>query len=453
MLSPSERPKRYRLTSWSMILLSFSGVIAIGTLLLLLPFTHRGDLSFLDALFTATSAVCVTGLIVKDTPNDFTFWGQLIILILIQIGGLGYMTYVSFFSAALGYRTDLRQQQSVSEMLGFSSISDLLEFTKKVVMITFLFELVGWVLLTIFFKLNGYGFLRSLWFGLFHSISAFNNAGFSLFSNSLMNFVSSPFLNLVITALIIIGGIGFVVLEELSQIFRGKRRYITVHTRLVLISTASLLIIGFLFFLFNEWSNPRTLGELSLSGKLLGAWFHSVTPRTAGFNTLDVASLSLESKFFTIILMLIGGAPGGTAGGIKVTTFVVVLLASIAAFSNSEDVVVFSRRLPSQAILRALLLMGLSVIWIGVVTVILIHLEKRSLMDILFEVVSAYGTVGLSVGDGGARSLSALFSPLSKLLIIITMFTGRIGIMTFGLALLSKPKRRTKYLEAKVIVG
>ncbi len=453
MFSPSERPKRYRLTSWSMILLSFSGVIAIGTLLLLLPFTHRGDLSFLDALFTATSAVCVTGLIVKDTPNDFTFWGQLIILILIQIGGLGYMTYVSFFSAALGYRTDLRQQQSVSEMLGFSSISDLLEFTKKVVMITFLFELVGWMLLTIFFKLNGYGFLRSLWLGLFHSISAFNNAGFSLFSNSLMNFISSPFLNLVVTALIIIGGIGFVVLEELSQILRGKRRYITVHTRLVLISTASLLIIGFLFFLFNEWSNPRTLGELSLSGKLLGAWFHSVTPRTAGFNTLDVASLSLESKFFTIILMLIGGAPGGTAGGIKVTTFVVVLLASIAAFSNSEDVVVFSRRLPSQAILRALLLMGLSVIWIGVVTVLLIHLEKRSLMDILFEVVSAYGTVGLSVGDGGARSLSALFTPLSKLLIIITMFTGRIGIMTFGLALLSKPKKRTKYLEAKVIVG
>ncbi len=450
-------------TPWKLIPLSFLIVILIGSFILYLPPFHNGHLSYIDSLFTATSAVCVTGLIVKDTPVDFTIWGQLIILLMIKLGGLGYMTYATFFSLLLGQRAGLIQQRTVSQMLGYSNLSDMLSFVRRVLIISSLLELLGTVGLFIPFSFR-WSIPRALYLAIFHSISAFNNAGFSLFSDSLSGFVDSFSVNVIITVLIIIGGIGFIVLEELREALsetdqisvRAVLRSLSVHSKLVICTTTVLLFLGTVLIAIFEWDNQATLKELSLIGKLLASWFHSVTPRTAGFNTLNVGAFKPETKLLTMLLMFIGGAPGGTAGGVKVTTFALVLLASLASLSNQERVVVFKREIPVDIVFKALLLMGISVAWITAVTIIISHFEGGhgvNTLDLVFEVVSAYGTVGLSVGDGGSRSLSALFSLPSKLLIILTMFAGRVGIMTLGLALLSKPPSRIRYPQARVLIG
>lgn len=444
---------KFHLNLWQIILISFLGVILTGTLFLLLPVSHNGPLSFMDALFTSTSAVCVTGLNVKDTPNDFTLWGQIIILLLIHVGGLGYMTYVTFFTYLLGFSPGLEAQKSVSQMFGYTALSDLKIFIKRIFILSLMIEATGTIILFCRFIFD-MPFWQAVFFALFHSISAFNNAGFSLFSANLINYVNDPIISFIIPLLIVVGGIGFIVIDELIEYFKHKKNYLSTHFKIAFVTTAILIIGGFLFILLFEYSNELTLGKLPLHGKIFSAWFQSITPRTAGFNTISMADLYSPTRYLIIFLMFVGGSPGGTAGGIKTVTFAIITLTLLASLFNKEKVIVFNRYISSKIIFKSFLLSTITLLWIGLITLIIANIElSYNLGDILFEVVSAYGTVGLSVGDGKYCSLSALFTDISKFNIVLTMFVGRIGVYTLILSLLLSKPQHLKYPEAKVLIG
>ncbi|MBN2898114.1 MAG: Trk family potassium uptake protein, partial [Clostridia bacterium] len=319
--------RRKELRPGQVLGLGFALIILIGALLLALPIASRDghSIGLVNALFTATSAVCVTGLVVVDTGTYWTMFGKGIILLLIQIGGLGFMTMATAGAFIMGRRIGLRNRLIMQEALNQMSLSGVVRLTKYVIMTTFAIEGVGALLLSFRF-IPEFGLRRGIVFSLFHSISAFCNAGFDIMGNytSLTAFVSDPWVNIVIMGLILIGGIGFSVIIDVA---RNKRyRKLSVHSKLVLVTSGILLLIGFVLFLAIEWNNPATLGELSLSGKVLGAAFQSVTPRTAGFNTIPIDQLETPSKLITMVLMFVGGSPGSTAGGIKTTTLGIIVL-------------------------------------------------------------------------------------------------------------------------------
>ena len=439
--------------------LGFAIVILIGAFLLTLPVStaSRKGTPFIDALYTSTSAVCVTGLIVLDTPEFFSRVGQVIILLLIQIGGLGYMTMASMIALTMGRRISLRERILLRDSLSQLTMEGLIRFVKRVLWITFIVEALGAILLTFHF-LSHYPLRQALFAGIFHSVSAFCNAGFSVFSTNLQAYVADPLVNLVITSNIILGGIGYLVIVDLyehSRSLNKSRLHLSLHTKLALTITGFLIVAGTIFIYLFESQNSQTLGPLPFSRQILASYFHAVTPRTAGYNTLRVGSMTQACLFFTIFLMFVGASPGGTGGGIKTTTFGTLVATTWSNLRGRKDVNLFRRRISPESIDKAFILTFLSLLLIASFSILLLVIEKQPLLPVLFEEVSAFGTVGLSSGaPGSVCSLSAIFSSWGKLLIILTMFAGRVGPITVGAAVLFRePQGQFRYVEEKVLVG
>ncbi|WP_338786925.1 TrkH family potassium uptake protein [Metabacillus sp. FJAT-53654] len=430
--------------------LGFLCLIGLGTLLLMLPFAtkDRHHLSFIDALFEATSAVCVTGLVVVDTETTFTLFGQIVLMVLIQVGGLGFMTFGIIIAIVLGKNIGLKGRLMIQESLNQLYIEGMVRLVKFVVGFTFIIEGIGAVILAIRWS-HDFGFPKSLFYGLFHSISAFNNAGFDLMGEfrSITGYVGDPTIILTLSSLFIIGGIGYFVILD---IFKKKSwKKLSLHTKLVLLMTLILNLLGTVLIFTLEYNNPGTLGGLSsLKDKVLGAYFHGVVPRTAGFNTLNLPELTLSSQFVTILLMFIGGGSGGTAGGIKVTTFFILILAVWTVLKRKEDVNIMNRRIPKDLIFRAFSITVYSTAVVFLILFILTITENAPLNVLLFEVVSAFGTVGMSLG------LTPELSTPGKVIISLLMFIGRVGPLTLAFALAKENKKLPfKYVEEKIMIG
>ncbi|AUZ88275.1 ATPase [Arthrobacter agilis] len=419
------------------IVLGFAGAVLIGTALLMLPTSKvgPGSATFLEALFTATSAVCVTGLIVVDTPVYWTGSGHVIILALIQVGGFGIMSFASLLGVLLARRMGLRSRISAAaetKSVGFGDVRGVL---LGVLRITLIVEVLTAVVLAARFLLGyGYGVGEAVWLGVFHSISSFNNAGFALFSDNLIGFAGDPWICLPICAAVIIGGLGFPVLFELRRHFRYPRTW-HVNTKLVLTGTVILLVLGTVFITAVEWSNPATLGALRPEERLLAGFFQSTMTRTAGFNSVDFAQLNPVTLLAMDVLMFIGGGPAGTAGGLKITTFGVLLFILYTEISGGNAVNIFGKRLPRSVHRQAISIVLLAVGLVISATMFLMLITDFGLDRILFEVISAFATVGLSTG------ITAGIPPAGQVVLILVMFAGRLGPVTLAtaLALRSKP--------------
>lgn len=416
----------------------------------MLPFAHNGELRFIDALFTSTSAVCVTGLIVKDTPVDFTLYGHVVIALLIQIGGLGYMTAVTFMAVMRRKKLGHRDRLILQESLNHPGLDGLVRFLKIVFASIFIIELIGMVVLTLRFWVD-MPLAKAVWFGIFHAVSAFNNAGFSLFSDNMMGYRGDVVINLTIPILIILGGLGYLVLTELYHYRKKKILRLSTHTKIVLWMSAILTVLGMALLLSLEWNH--SFAEMPWYDKIMAAWFASVNYRTAGFNTIDLSTLTDANLFFATFFMMTGGAPGGTAGGIKITAVALALIGVWYTLRGDTHVHLFRRSIPEYQINKSYAIIFIASIYVVVSTVLLSEIEKLPFLRTLFEACSAFGTVGLSTGNGGVLSYSALFSDWGKVNIIILMFMGRIGVFAFTVVIVGKAvQSRIKYAEGKVVL-
>jgi len=432
--------------------MSFVILIGIGAFMLMLPFAHNGQLSLVDALFTATSAVCVTGLIVKDTPVDFTSFGHVIILSLIQIGGIGYMTAVTFMALMRRKKLTYRDRLILKESLNYPGMSGIFRFLKIVFASIIIIEVVGAIILSLRFWAD-MPFGKALWFGFFHSISAFNNAGFSLFSDNMMGFRGDLIINITIPLLIIIGGLGYLVLLELYNYRKKSLTRLSTHTKLVLWTSGLLILSGMAIILSLEWNNPKSFGSMDAWDKILAAWFASVNYRTAGFNSIDFSTFKDSDLFFGTIFMIVGGSPGGTAGGIKTTVLALSIIGVWFTLRGQNNPHIFRRSLMPYQINKAYAIIFIASFYVLISTVILNESEKLHFVRTLFETCSAFGTVGVSTGNGGVLSYSALFSDLGKVNIIFLMLMGRIGVFAFTVVIVGKAiQTRIKYAEGKVII-
>ncbi len=427
----------------SVIFLGYIILSIVGGLFLYLPISHSGDLSLIDALFTSTSALCVTGLIVVDTATKYTPFGKSVILVLILIGGLGYMTITAFILYATKTKGSLYARKLVVETLGTGRLGEIISFASNIVKFSLIVQLLAVPILLISFTKDR-GFLEALFNSVFHSISAFNNAGFSTFSRNLMDYSEDPVVNLTIIFLILFGGIGFKVWMDIAE----KR--LSLHSKLALSTTLILIILPFLFFYtFEEQTR----------GNILRSLFASVTPRTAGFNTVDYSRFSEVSLFLSITLMFVGGSPGSTAGGIKTVTLALVLLWVINTLRGNRNVVAFKREIPQEAIVRAFqtLVLSIVIIWIWIIVLSLSErniVEKVGILNLSFEVISAFSTVGLSTGSITTSnvSLSADFSPLGKFMIMSAMLIGRAGYLVFVTSLITQRRLNYRFVKGEVFV-
>lgn len=440
--------KRLTLSPPQILVLGFASIIVVGAVLLTLPgFTASGSRTdFLTALFTATSAVCVTGLVVVDTGTHWTIPGQILIMLLVQIGGLGFMTMAMIFFIIMGKKIGLKKRLIIQESLNQISVEGVVRLVKSILLFALVTELLAAAILAARWSID-MGPSKGVWFGLFHAVTAFNNAGFDLFGEfrSLSPYKEDPVVNLVATSLIIIGGLGFSVVYDLWKNGRKKRR-LSVHTRLVISTTMILLAIGVLLFIALEWN--CAIKGLSLKGKLLVSYFQGVTVRTAGFNTVDLTALRSTTLFLFIILMFIGASPGSTGGGIKTTTFSLLFLAARSISSGREDIEVYHKRIPFNQVYKAVTIFLLALFWVVMVAMILTITEKADFLTILFETVSAFGTVGLSM------NFTPNLTDIGRVLIALTMFLGRLGPMTVAFALAQKGTgSKIRYPEEKIIVG
>ncbi len=437
--------------------LGFLAVILIGTLLLMLPLSSSAGTwtGPITALFTATSAVCVTGLIVVDTGSHFSFWGQLAIALLIQIGGLGYMASSTFLILLVRRRFDVRQKFAIQETFDGSPLQGSRNLIRSIVAMTVVFELTGiFALLKVF--VPEFGFYGGLWQAIFHSVSAWNNAGFSLFADSLTRYQHSWTIHLIIPALIILGGIGYqVIIEIYFWILKHLRHYPgrfdwSLNFKVVTSMTLTLLGLGTVAFFFTEFHNAATLGSLQSGEKLAAAWFQSVTTRTAGFNTIDISQLGDTALFITMALMLVGASPSGTGGGMKTTTVRILFDCTRSTLRGIEQVAIYNRRIPTSTVLKAIAvtLGSLSAVVCSTLLLSLTEADRFEFINLLFEAISAFATVGLSTGITGE------LSALGQLIIIVTMFVGRVGILIFMGAIFGE-KRPTslQYPEENLLVG
>lgn len=438
------------------ICLGFLAVITVGTILLMMPFsTSSGTWNDpIVALFTSTSAVCVTGLAVVDTGTYFSFWGQFFIVALVQIGGLGYMTATTFLLLLLGAKFGLRDKVAIQQALDRTGMYGSAQVIRSIIAMTLIFEITGvFLLLPVF--VPDYGFDEGLWLAIFHSINSWNNAGFSLFKDNLIGYQSSVLLNLLVTGLIIFGGIGYQVILEMYVWLRDRlqrkpeKLIFSLDFKVAISTTLALLIAGTVAFFFIEQRNPETFGSLNLGNKLMLAWFQSVTPRTAGFNTIDIGKMTTAGLFLTIALMFIGASPGGTGGGMKTTTIRVLTSCTKAILQGKEEVLLYERKVPISLILKAVGVLVGSVATVMISTILIALTDPEvDFIQILFEVVSAFATVGLSTG------ITASVSAVAKLVLIVTMYVGRVGVLLLMSALLGDPRpSAVHYPEENLLVG
>lgn len=435
------------------IAVGFLIIILTGTVLLMLPISSRSSTTtpFLDALFTATSATCVTGLVVKDTFTHWSYFGQGVILLMIQIGGLGFITIGVFLATFLRKKIGLSERGLAQESMNTLQIGGVVRMVKNIVRGTFFFEGIGALILSCRFMMLGtLDVLESIYYGIFHSVSAFCNAGFDLFGrfeeySSLVSFVDDPIVNITIMSLIIIGGIGFIVWEDL-RIHRFKVKHYMLHTKIVLSTTIIITLISSAIFFILEYHHA--MADLSFFGKIWASLFASVTARTAGFNTIDVASLTTSSKMLTNVLMFIGGSPGSTAGGIKTTTFTILIFSIWSMLRQKTGCNIFKRRIEDHTIRKASIVFILDLSLAIMAVIAISAIESFLLEDILLEVFSAIGTVGMSTGI--TRSLGVA----SRIVIILLMYCGRLGSLSFALFFAEKKKAEAVKLPVeKITIG
>lgn len=437
------------LTPSRVLVVGFAVLVLLGTLLLTLPqaTTDGLGLSFLNALFTATSAVCVTGLVVVDSGTGLTLFGQSVILFLIQVGGIGFMTFATMFAILMGKKITFKERLLLQEALNQVSVEGVVRLAKSVFFISFMIELIGAVILSVRWSFD-FGWSKAIYFGFFHSISAFNNAGFDIMGNfsSLTGYVGDPIINLTIMVLIICGGLGFIVLADIKS---NRKKKFRLHTKIVLTVSGGLIVLGAVLIFVIEYSNPKTLGTLPLGTKVMAAFFQSVTARTAGFNTINLNDMYETSLLSMMVLMFIGASPGSTGGGIKTTTFVSIILSVLSTYRNESRIVLEGRTIPKDNIQKAWAITTTASLLIFFIVSILSLTERVDLMTVLFEVTSAFGTVGLSLG------LTPALSVAGKAAIIITMFTGRVGPLTLAFVLAQKRKNQgqIKYPEERILIG
>ncbi|MFB1051603.1 TrkH family potassium uptake protein [Paraliobacillus sp. JSM ZJ581] len=424
--------------------ISFIAIIMIGTILLKLPMSTTSPLSWMDALFTATSATTVTGLIVVDTATSFTRVGQTFIMIMIQIGGIGLMTFAFFTLLIIGRKITLKQRLFLSVSFNQDHPGGIIRLIKLLMLFVFMVEMIAFFILSLVW-IPEYGWGDGLFHSMFHTISAFNNAGFSTWTNNLINHAHAPIINIIITALFILGGLGFTVIADLK--INKRWRSLSLHTKLMLSGTVTINVISILVLFLLEYSNPNTIGSFNTFNKLLAAYFQGLAPRTAGFNTIDIGSMKDASLFFTMMLMFIGGGTGSTASGVKLTTIIVVLLATYSFLTSKEEPVIFNRSISKEVITRSLSILSLGMVIVFLFTFLLSITEDAPFLSIIFEVVSAFGTVGLSTG------LTGHLSEIGKTLIILLMFIGRLGPLTFAFLLAKPHKTNIRYPKGDIYTG
>lgn len=433
-----------------LIVFAFAAGILVGAGLLLMPFAtaEAGRASFTTALFTSTSALCVTGLVVVDTPTYWSSFGQVVILGLIQIGGIGIMTLASLLALLVARRLGLRTRLIAQAETAAPELQDVRRLVFGVVLLSLLFEAIAAVILFLRFWISYDIPLGSAaWHGVFHAISAFNNAGFALWSDSLVRFVTDAWISVTVAAAILAGALGFPVWLELRRRILSPRFW-TLHTKLTLSMTFALLALGFVAVAAFEWSNPATMGPLGTGGKLLAAFFQSVTPRTAGFNTIDYGGVEQETLFVTDLLMFIGGGSVSTAGGIKVTTFALLFLMVWSEARGDPHVTAFGRRIPAHAQRQAFSVAFIATVAVFAGTLALLATADHPFREVLFEAVSAFGTVGLSTG------ITADWGELGRVVLIALMFLGRTGPYTLAVALaLRERKRLYRFPEERPLIG
>ena len=445
--------KRRQLSATKVIALTFFSIILLGSILLTLPVASRSGqpCSFLDALFTATSATCVTGLVMFDTWTQWSGFGQAVILCMIQLGGLGFMSAAALVIFLLRKRVGLKQRMVMAQALSLTDMESVVKLQKLVLTGSFTIEGIGALILMLRFW-PVYGLRKAVIMGIFHAVSAFCNAGFDILGfitpdASLLEVNSDPVVLLTLGMLVILGGLGFFVWEEVTRL-RSFRKC-SVYTKLVLLTSGALLLAGTVGFLLLEWNNPATLGNMSVGDKLLNAWFQSVTTRTAGFDALGQGGLTDGSKGLAIVLMMIGGSSGSTAGGIKTVSFVVILLFLWARARGRSEVTVFRRSVPAGQVMDAMTIAGIMILLALVGTVVICATSPVGFVDAMYEASSALATVGLTAG--ATRQLSLV----AKLLIIVFMYFGRVGILTISLGFLmgDKAESRFRYANTNLLIG
>lgn len=431
------------------LILGFMGAILIGTFLLMMPFSSSGEenISFLTALFTITSAVCVTGLSVIDVGKELSTAGQIILLIFIQLGGLGIMTFSSFILLLIGKKITYEERELLKEERNLENNGGILWFLKKIILTVVIIEGIGALFLALRFA-QDMEIKEAVYYGIFHSVSAFCNAGFSLFSTNLEKYAGSFVVTMTTVYLIIIGGIGFTVIDSILFATRKKVKRFDLTSKVAILVSMILAILGTVLFLILEYNNIGTIGEMSFLKKILVSFFQSVTTRTAGFNSVPFGNLTEGSVFLFCILMFIGASPGSTGGGIKTTTFGVIIFYVISVVKKRESVVIFNRRIGWEVLNRAIVVLVLSLLYVGIITLVIVSIEDVTLEQTIFEVISAFATTGLSLG------ITADLGTISRILIICTMFLGRLGPMTFALALGGSNKvEKIQFPKENILVG
>lgn len=430
--------------------LGFIILIIIGGIILSLPISSKSGEStnLLDSLFTATSAVCVTGLITLDTGTYWNDFGKVVIMILIEIGGLGFMAFTTLLAILLKKRITLRDRLIMQEAMNAFSLEGLVKMVKRIVLLTIMVQIIGGLILATQF-IKDYGFLKGFCYGIFHSVSAFCNAGFDLFGNysSVTSYSSNAIVLLTLSVIIIVSSLGFSVIMEILRYKKTKR--LSTHSKLVLLITSILIVVGIVFMFLLEYKNPETLGPMSIKDKIINAIFAGVSPRTAGFNSVSLDEMTSGGKFLTIILMFIGGSPGSTAGGLKTATFGIILLTVLSVIKGREDTELFGRRLSKELVYKAFSILMISVSLIVMVTMLLcITQTGEDFIDLFYEATSAFATVGLTTG------VTQRLNFIGKIIIMITMYLGRVGPLTVALALTNKRKNTGyKYPETKILIG
>lgn len=443
--------KELKKDPYVIFMVGFATIIFLGATLLTLPISSQDgkSIGFIDALFTATSATCVTGLVVVNTAEHWTVFGKLVIIILIQMGGLGVMTMSAMISFFLGKRISLKTRVLIMEERNVDELQGVVRVTKYIVIYTFLVELVGAILLSFVF-IKDYGAVKGILFSLFHSISSFCNAGFDLTGNSMVNYVDNPIITFTICALIVIGGMGFFVFWDIYASKTFKR--LTLHSKLVLIITSLLIIAGAVLIFILEYNNVDTLKNLSMSGKIQASIFQSVSPRTAGYNSIEIGALKMPTVAVIVLLMFIGGSSASTAGGIKTTTAGIIVISIYNYIKGKRDIEIFEKRITYPMVIKALSIVGIAAFIISLVTFILTITEantKYDYLDMLFETISAFSTVGLT------RGLTPELSKIGRILLSIVMYIGRVGPLTIAFAFMKENKNIGNYMypEGKVIIG
>ncbi|QAT41706.1 Trk family potassium uptake protein [Clostridium sp. JN-9] len=441
---------KIKLQPVQILAIGFALVILTGAILLNLPIASQSGKSvpFIDCLFVSTSATCVTGLITVDTGTTWTYFGKTVIMCLIQIGGLGFMSFATLFALLIGKRITLRERLVMQESLNSFTLQGLVKMAKYVLIFTFSVEGAGALLLSTQF-IPEFGILKGIYYSIFHAISAFCNAGFDLMGNfkSLTSYYDNGVIILTIGGLIACGGLGFFVWQEIYN-YKGLKK-LSLHSKLAITTTLILIFGGAILMFLFEYNNPGTMKDMSLKGKLLSSLFASITPRTAGFNSISTADMSPAGRFLTMILMFIGGSPGSTAGGIKTTTAALLVMTVISSIKGKDDTEVFRKRVSKEVVYRALVVSVVGLLLVITVTMILSVTEKGfSFEYLLYETTSAFGTVGLTLG------LTPKLTSIGKILLAFTMYAGRVGPLTLLLAIANRRgKDMIKYPEEKILVG